>query len=70
MPRLPPLQHGANIVAGPIRDVDMADKICTECEKCGEKFETLYELGEHMEDVHGEMQKRLKPQRPKPKKKR
>ncbi|WP_019176811.1 hypothetical protein [Methanomassiliicoccus luminyensis] len=48
----------------------MTDKINTVCAKCGEKFETLYELGEHMEDVHGEMQRKVKPQRPKPKKKR
>ena len=50
--------------------MDMTEKINTVCEKCGEKFETLYELGEHMEDVHGEMQRKRKIQRPKPKKKR
>ncbi len=43
--------------------------INTECEKCGAKFETLYELDEHMEEVHGDlMRKRAIPRR-KPKKK-
>jgi hypothetical protein len=47
----------------------MTDKIKTECEKCGASFETIDELGEHMEDVHGEMQRKRVIPRKKPKKK-
>lgn len=47
---------------------NMTDKINIVCDKCGMSFETLYELGEHLEDVHGVLQRKVKPQRPKPKK--
>ncbi len=48
----------------------MTEKINTECEKCGIKFETMDELGRHMEDVHNEMQRKRIIRRQKPKKKR
>jgi hypothetical protein len=47
----------------------MDGKLKTECEKCGAKFETMDELGEHMEEVHGEMQRKRVIRRVKPKKK-
>jgi uncharacterized C2H2 Zn-finger protein len=40
----------------------------TDCERCGKKFETVSELEMHMEDEHGEMQRRRKITRQKPKK--
>jgi hypothetical protein len=46
----------------------MDGKLKTECEICGTKFETMDELGEHMEDVHGEMQRKRVIRRAKPKK--
>ena len=47
----------------------MTQNIKTDCEKCGAKFETLSELHEHLEDVHGEMQRKRVIPRKKPKKK-
>ncbi len=46
----------------------MDGRLRTECDKCGKNFETIAELEEHMEDVHGEMQRKRKIQRAKPKK--
>ena len=48
----------------------MSGSINTECDKCGIKFETIAELKMHMEDVHGELQRKRKIVRQKPKKKR
>ncbi len=47
----------------------MTQRIKTDCERCGEKFETLSELQAHLEDVHGEMQRKRVIPRKKPKKK-
>ena len=48
----------------------MTEKLNTECDKCGQKFETVDELGAHLEDVHNEMQRKRVIHRQKPKKKR
>lgn len=48
----------------------MNGKLNTECEVCGKAFETVSELEMHMEDEHGEMQRKRRIQRQKPKKKR
>jgi hypothetical protein len=45
------------------------NRINTECDKCGAKFETLYELDEHMEDAHGDLMHKRAIPRKKPKKK-
>jgi hypothetical protein len=45
------------------------NRINTECDKCGAKFETLYELDEHMEDVHGDLMRKRAIPRKKPRKK-
>jgi uncharacterized C2H2 Zn-finger protein len=47
----------------------MTDRPKIECERCGAEFETYSELGEHMEDAHGEMQRKRVIPRKKPKKK-
>lgn len=52
------------------RVVNMNGSLNTECEKCGMKFETISELRMHLEDVHGELQRKRKIVRQKPKKKR
>ncbi len=48
----------------------MTEKINTECDKCGKKFETLDELETHMEEIHDEMQRKRVIRRQKPKKKK
>jgi len=48
----------------------MTEKLNTECDRCGMKFETIDELGVHLEEVHNEMQRKRVIQRQKPKKKR
>jgi hypothetical protein len=45
------------------------NRINTECDKCGEKFETLFELDQHMEDVHGDLMHKRAIPRKKPRKK-
>ncbi len=52
------------------RIVSMTEKINTECHKCGKKFETLGELGTHMEEMHDEMQRKRIVRRQKPKKRK
>ncbi|NLI73323.1 MAG: hypothetical protein GX369_00915 [Euryarchaeota archaeon] len=42
----------------------------TECDKCGKKFETISELNMHLENEHGELQRKRKIVRQKPKKKK
>ena len=67
---VPALRYVRTNVGKILRDVYMAEnRIKTECDRCGAKFETLSELGEHMEDVHGEMQRKRVIPRKKPKKK-
>jgi len=48
----------------------MNGNLNTECEICGQKFETISELHMHLEDEHGELQRKRKIVRQKPKKKR
>lgn len=48
----------------------MNGSLNTECEKCGMKFETISELRMHLEDVHGELQRKRVIVRQKPKKKK
>jgi hypothetical protein len=47
----------------------MTEKLITECDKCGMKFETVDELGMHLEDVHDDVQRKRVIRRQKPKKK-
>jgi hypothetical protein len=48
----------------------MTNKLNTVCDKCGIKFDTMDELGRHMEDVHDDMQRKRVIHRQKQKKKR
>ncbi len=47
----------------------MNGRIKTDCEMCGARFETLAELDEHLENVHGVMQRKRVIPRKRPKKK-